>query len=88
MILIVQGNKSDKKKRRRGKKVGTEEEEVEKEDEGEAVSKAPTEVIREIVTEDGTVMTIKEVIPGLQEEEEEEQEEDEEEEDGKMTQTK
>lgn len=87
MILFVQGNKSDKKKRRRGKKVGTEEEEAEKEDEGEAVSKAPTEVIKEIVTEDGTVMTIKEVIPGLQEEEEE-QEEDEEEEDGKITQTK
>lgn len=53
--------------------------------EEEAASQAPTEVIKEIVTEDGTVMTIKEVIPGAQEEEEEDEEEEEEEDDGKIT---
>lgn len=35
------------------------------------------EVIKEIVTEDGTVMTIKEIIPGTQAEEESEEEEEE-----------
>lgn len=43
----------------------------------------PTEIVKEIVAEDGTVMTIKEVIPGAaQDEEEDEEEEEEEEEDG------
>ena len=84
--MSVQGNKSEKKKRRRGKKNGAEAEGAEKEGvEEETASQAPTEVIKEIVTEDGTVMTIKEVIPGAQEEEEEEEEEDEEEDDGKIT---
>ncbi|XP_035520695.1 kelch domain-containing protein 4 [Morone saxatilis] len=76
----TRGNKSEKKKRRRGKKGGAEGEGAEnEEEEGEAAPQAPTEVIKEIVTEDGTVMTIKEVIPGAQVEEEEEEEEDEEE---------
>lgn len=81
--MSVQGNKTEKKKRRRGKKGGAEAEVLERE-EDKAVPQEPTEVIKEIVTEDGTVMTIKEVIPGAQEEEEED---DEEEEDGKITQT-
>ncbi|KAM8751125.1 kelch domain-containing protein 4 [Acanthopagrus schlegelii] len=79
---LLRGNKSEKKKRRRGKKNGAEGEAAEKEGaEEEAASQAPTEVIKEIVTEDGTVMTIKEVIPGAQEEEEEEEEEEDEEDD-------
>lgn len=89
MLFLSQGNKTEKKKRRRGKKGGEEGEGGEKgEEEGEgAASAGPTEIIKEIVSEDGTVMTIKEVIPAArQEEEEEEDEEDEEEEedDGKM----
>lgn len=74
MILSGQGTKSEKKKRRRGKKVGAEGEEAENEEDEEVAPQAPTEVIKEIVTEDGTVMTIKEVIPVAQEEEEEEEE--------------
>uniref|UniRef100_A0A7N8X074 Kelch domain containing 4 n=1 Tax=Mastacembelus armatus TaxID=205130 RepID=A0A7N8X074_9TELE len=73
--VLLRGNKTDKKKRRRGKKEG-----AEKEDDGEEPApQGPTEVIKEIVTEDGTVMTIKEVIPAAQEEEEEEEEEEEDE---------
>ncbi|KAL0155751.1 hypothetical protein M9458_050014, partial [Cirrhinus mrigala] len=37
----------------------------------------PTEIIKEIVAEDGTVMTIKEVIPASQPEEDSEEEEEE-----------
>ncbi|XP_072242796.1 kelch domain-containing protein 4 [Leuresthes tenuis] len=77
---VLRGNKTEKKKRRRGKKGGGEEEGAETKREGEAAPQGPTEVIKEIVTEDGTVMTIKEVIPGPQEEEEEDEEEEEEEE--------
>uniref|UniRef100_A0A3Q3XCC4 Uncharacterized protein n=1 Tax=Mola mola TaxID=94237 RepID=A0A3Q3XCC4_MOLML len=69
---LLRGTKSEKKKRRRGKKVGAEGEEAENEEDEEVAPQAPTEVIKEIVTEDGTVMTIKEVIPVAQEEEEEE----------------
>ncbi|XP_055365824.1 kelch domain-containing protein 4 isoform X2 [Betta splendens] len=65
----LRGNKSEKKKRRRGKKG---EAEAEKE-EDKATPQEPTEVIKEIITEDGTVMTIKEIIPGAQEEEEEDE---------------
>ncbi|XP_068595594.1 kelch domain-containing protein 4 [Brachionichthys hirsutus] len=68
---LLRRNKSEKKKRRRGKKDGAQEEEEE-----EAATQAPTEVIKEITTEDGTVMTIKEVIPGAHEEEEEEEDEE------------
>ncbi|XP_053282792.1 kelch domain-containing protein 4 [Pleuronectes platessa] len=79
---VLRGNKTEKKKRRRGKKEGAEGEGGEMEGEGgeEAAPQGPTEVIKEIVTEDGTVMTIKEVIPGAQVEEEEEEEEEEEDE--------
>ncbi|KAM6936865.1 kelch domain-containing protein 4 [Xenentodon cancila] len=86
---VLRGNKTEKKKRRRGKKAGGEEEEKEEggamkneEEEQAKTPQRPTEVVKEIVTEDGTVMTIKEVIPALQEEENEEEEEDEEDEDG------
>ncbi|XP_061629559.1 kelch domain-containing protein 4 isoform X2 [Phyllopteryx taeniolatus] len=78
----LRGNKTDKKKRRRGKKDEAGGEAADKEKEEDAPT-GPTEVIKEIVTEDGTVMTIKEVIPGAQEaeetnadDEEEEEEED------------
>ncbi|XP_068169950.1 kelch domain-containing protein 4 isoform X2 [Antennarius striatus] len=79
---LLRQNKSEKKKRRRGKKDAAEGEgaQEEEEEEEEAATQAPTEVIKEIVTEDGTVMTIKEVIPGAQEEEEEEEEREEDEE--------
>ncbi|XP_028264092.1 kelch domain-containing protein 4 isoform X2 [Parambassis ranga] len=80
---VLRGNKTEKKKRRRGKKGGAEAEGAEKEEgEEEAAPQGPTEVIKEIVTEDGTVMTIKEVIPSPQEQEDEEEEEEEEEDDG------
>ncbi|XP_059916176.1 kelch domain-containing protein 4 [Gadus macrocephalus] len=76
----LRGTKSEKKKRRRGKKAaggGGEEGGAEGgEEEEEAVAQGPVEVVKEIVAEDGTVMTIKEVIPGAQEEEEDEEEED------------
>lgn len=65
------------------KKGGAEGEEAEREEEEAAAPQGPTEIIKEIVTEDGTVMTIKEVIPGPEVEEEEEEEE----EDGKITHT-
>ncbi|XP_061679168.1 kelch domain-containing protein 4 isoform X1 [Syngnathoides biaculeatus] len=64
----LRGNKTDKKKRRRGKKDEAGEEVTDEKE--ESASTGPTEVIKEIVTEDGTVMTIKEVIPGAQEAEE------------------
>uniref|UniRef100_A0A671SPX6 Kelch domain-containing protein 4-like n=1 Tax=Sinocyclocheilus anshuiensis TaxID=1608454 RepID=A0A671SPX6_9TELE len=74
----LKGNKSEKKKRRRGKKgEQTNETEGEKEE-----PQGPTEIIKEIMAEDGTVMTIKEVIPAAQAEEDSEEEEEEEEEDG------
>ncbi|KAK2841873.1 hypothetical protein Q5P01_012073 [Channa striata] len=73
----LRGSKTDKKKRRRGKK-GVAEVEGAAEEGEEAAPQGPTEVIKEIVTEDGTVMTIKEVIPGDQEEEDEEEEEEDE----------
>ncbi|XP_061533491.1 kelch domain-containing protein 4 isoform X2 [Phycodurus eques] len=78
----LRGNKTDKKKRRRGKKDEAGGEAADKEKEEDAPT-GPTEVIKEIVTEDGTVMTIKELIPEAQEadetnadDEEEEEEED------------
>lgn len=79
---LLRGNKTEKKKRRRGKKTGAEGGSAEEEGEEAAPPQGPTEVIKEIVTEDGTVMTIKEVIPGSQEEEEEEDDEEEEEDEG------
>ncbi|KAG9272044.1 kelch domain-containing protein 4 [Astyanax mexicanus] len=83
----LKGSKSEKKKRRRRKGVeegGPTEGSSEGKDEE---AQQPTEVIKEIVTEDGTVMTIKEVIAGAQtaaeeSEDEEEGEDDEEEEEG------
>ncbi|KAM9377321.1 kelch domain-containing protein 4 [Pholidichthys leucotaenia] len=76
---VLRGDKTQKKKRRRGRKGGAEGEEAEKEVDGEEVAlQGPTEVIKEIVTEDGTVMTIKEVIRGPQMEEEAAEEEEDE----------
>nr|XP_046250986.1 kelch domain-containing protein 4 [Scatophagus argus] len=79
---LLRGNKSEKKKRRRGNKSGAEGEGAEKKDgDEEEPPQAPTEVIKEIVSEDGTVMTIKEVIPAAREEEEEDDEDEEDEDD-------
>uniref|UniRef100_A0A4W6DRX4 Kelch domain containing 4 n=1 Tax=Lates calcarifer TaxID=8187 RepID=A0A4W6DRX4_LATCA len=51
---VLRGNKTEKKKRRRGRKGGAEGEGAEKEEEGEeAAPQGPTEVIKEIVSEDG-----------------------------------
>ncbi|XP_041651956.1 kelch domain-containing protein 4 [Cheilinus undulatus] len=72
---LLRPNKTEKKKRRRGKKDGAEAE-GEEEEEAEKFE-APTEIVKEIVTEDGTVMTIKEVVPGIQEEKQEDEEEEE-----------
>ncbi|XP_004069791.1 kelch domain-containing protein 4 isoform X1 [Oryzias latipes] len=74
---VLRGNKTEKKKRRRGKKAGVEEEGGATDE--EVGPQVPTEIVKEIVTEDGTVMTIKEVISvpqDVKEEEEEEEEED------------
>ncbi|XP_053740902.1 kelch domain-containing protein 4 isoform X1 [Synchiropus splendidus] len=68
----LRGSKSQRKKSRRGRKDGGEGAKEEDEAGG------PSEVIREVVSEDGTVMTIKEMIPAAQEEEEDEEEEEEE----------
>nr|XP_019960447.1 PREDICTED: kelch domain-containing protein 4 [Paralichthys olivaceus] len=79
---LLRGNKTEKKKRRRGRKEGAEGEggEMEGEVGEEAAPQGPTEVVKEIITEDGTVMTIKEVIPGAQGEEEEDEKDEEEDE--------
>uniref|UniRef100_A0A6Q2YJS7 Kelch domain containing 4 n=1 Tax=Esox lucius TaxID=8010 RepID=A0A6Q2YJS7_ESOLU len=76
----LKGCKSEKKKRRRGKKGGEEGEGSEVTRDETAAPQGPVEVIREVVTEDGTVMTIKEIIPGTKTEEESEGEEEEEDE--------
>lgn len=81
--LVLQGSKSEKKRRRRGKKEqgvsegpgGKEGKEAE-----ELEQRGPVEVVKEIVADDGTVMTIKEVIPGTVVEEESEEEDEGEEE--------
>ncbi|XP_062856379.1 kelch domain-containing protein 4 [Trichomycterus rosablanca] len=74
----LKGGKSEKKKRRRGKK-DSQEGGQENQSEQERGAEGPAEIVKEIVTEDGTVMTIKEAITGAQESEEEEDEEEEEE---------
>ncbi|XP_070253866.1 kelch domain-containing protein 4 isoform X3 [Myotis yumanensis] len=56
----LKGPKSEKRKRRRGTKAepeGANEQEC-----GEASAQAPREVVREVVTEDGTVVTIKQML--------------------------
>ncbi|KAM4614462.1 kelch domain-containing protein 4 [Discoglossus pictus] len=65
----VKGPKTDKKKRRRGKK-----EEAEPLSEETGSPPEPVEVIKEIVAEDGTVMTIKQVISSQTASESEEEE--------------
>ncbi|XP_051830766.1 kelch domain-containing protein 4 isoform X1 [Antechinus flavipes] len=57
----LKGPKAEKKKRRRGKK--PEPESAESQGEEAAATQGPREEIREVVAEDGTVMTIKQVIP-------------------------
>ncbi|KAB1260495.1 Kelch domain-containing protein 4 [Camelus dromedarius] len=61
----LKGPRSEKRRRRRGKKAeprGTDKQEVER-----TSTQEPLEVIREVVAEDGTVVTIKQVLaaPGL-----------------------
>lgn len=87
----MQGIRSEKKKRRRGKKEGAtaaaaaggggEEDGTDE----SASAPEPTEIIKEIVAEDGTVMTIREAIPVARtqspsDEEEEDDDEDDDEE--------
>lgn len=82
-MLVVQGNKSEKKKRRRGKKAGEDDgQENELKQESDEAAEQPIEIVKEIVTDDGTVMTIKQAIPTVQESEEEEDEEEEDEDEG------
>ncbi|XP_076878403.1 kelch domain-containing protein 4-like isoform X5 [Brachyhypopomus gauderio] len=78
--------KSEKKRRRKEKKCGEEEGHVEATP-TESNKEEPVEIVKEIITEDGTVMTIKQAIPTAQtaaeqSDSEEEEEEDEEEEGG------
>uniref|UniRef100_A0A5F5PRT2 Kelch domain containing 4 n=1 Tax=Equus caballus TaxID=9796 RepID=A0A5F5PRT2_HORSE len=56
----LKGPKLEKRKRRRGKKV--EPEGADKQESGGASTQAPLEVVREVVAEDGTVVTIKQVL--------------------------
>nr|XP_033797185.1 kelch domain-containing protein 4 [Geotrypetes seraphini] len=57
----LKGLKSEKKKRRRGRKT---EAETAEEDESEIPTpQGPTETTKEVITEDGTVLTIKQVVP-------------------------
>lgn len=80
LMLVVQGIKLEKKKRRRGQKAG-EDGGPENEATQERVEEAdqPKEIVKEIVAEDGTVMTIKQAIPTAQESENEDEEDEEEE---------
>ncbi|XP_075694438.1 kelch domain-containing protein 4 isoform X2 [Rhinoderma darwinii] len=76
----IRGHKSDRKKKRRGDKT-TEAEALDEKEAGGLSPAEPIEVIKEIVAEDGTVMTIKQVIssqaaPASDEEEDEEEDED------------
>ncbi|NXX95046.1 KLDC4 protein, partial [Centropus bengalensis] len=77
----LKGPKSEKRKRRRGRQ-------AEAEDAGEETEKqhpqGPVEIVKEVVAEDGTVMTIKQVISAPAEEKE--RSESEEEEDGALGQ--
>ncbi|XP_050167672.1 kelch domain-containing protein 4 isoform X3 [Myiozetetes cayanensis] len=77
----LKGPKSEKRKRRRGKQA---ESEAAGDEEGEQrPPQGPLEIVKEVVAEDGTVMTIKQVISGPAEEKERsESEEEEEEEEG------
>ncbi|XP_012673810.2 kelch domain-containing protein 4 [Clupea harengus] len=74
----LKGTKSERKKRRRGKK-GEEGDHTEDNTEENASPQEPTEIVKEIVTEDGTVMTIREVVPVARAEPESDEEEDEDE---------
>ncbi|XP_034506110.1 kelch domain-containing protein 4-like, partial [Ailuropoda melanoleuca] len=56
----LKGPKSEKKKRRRGKKA--ELEGADKQEHGRPGAQEPLEVVREVVTEDGTVVTIKQTL--------------------------
>lgn len=56
----LKGPKSEKRKRRRGTKA--EPEGANKQECGEASAQAPLEVVREVITEDGTVVTIKQML--------------------------
>ncbi|XP_072728707.1 kelch domain-containing protein 4 isoform X1 [Ciconia boyciana] len=73
----LKGPKSDKRKRRRGRQAeaeGAGDEEMEKQP-----PQGPVEIVKEVVAEDGTVMTIKQVISGPAEEKERSESEEEEE---------
>lgn len=75
----TQGNRSEKKKRRRGKKAGEDggQENETKQGSNDA-EEQPTEIVKEVVTEDGTVITIKQAISTAQESEEDDDEEEDE----------
>ncbi|CAJ1057528.1 PREDICTED: kelch domain-containing protein 4 [Xyrichtys novacula] len=72
----LKGNKSEIKKRRRGQKGEAAVEGTEEEEAAAARPQAPTEIVKEIMSEDGTVMTIKEVVPAGDQEEEWEHEDE------------
>uniref|UniRef100_A0A493T611 Kelch domain containing 4 n=1 Tax=Anas platyrhynchos platyrhynchos TaxID=8840 RepID=A0A493T611_ANAPP len=79
----LKGPKSEKRKRRRGRQAeaeGAGDEEVEKQ-----APQGPMEIVKEVVAEDGTVMTIKQVISGPAGEKERSESEEEEEEDGALS---
>uniref|UniRef100_A0A6I8QJG0 Kelch domain-containing 4 n=1 Tax=Xenopus tropicalis TaxID=8364 RepID=A0A6I8QJG0_XENTR len=77
----IKGPKTEKKKRRRGNKQAEAESNSESGEVGAQKPPEPVEVIKEIVAEDGTVMTIKQVISGSATSESEEEDSVEEEDD-------
>ncbi|KAJ7413778.1 Kelch domain-containing protein 4 [Willisornis vidua] len=77
LLKVKRAPKSERRKRRRGKQAESEaagDEEME-----QRPPQGPLEIIKEVVAEDGTVMTIKQVISGPAEEKEGSEEEEEEE---------
>lgn len=60
LAFYQQGPKSEKRKRRRGKT--TEPESADGQECGGAGAQGPVEVVREVVTEDGTVVTIRQTL--------------------------
>ncbi|XP_016047205.1 kelch domain-containing protein 4 [Erinaceus europaeus] len=73
----LKGPKSEQRKRRRGRR--TEPEAADKQESVEAIAQEPVEIVKEMVTEDGTVITIKQLLSAPRPTSEQEVEEEEEE---------
>ncbi|NWW75378.1 KLDC4 protein, partial [Climacteris rufus] len=76
----LKGPRAEQRRRRRGRQAGTEA--AGQEDTEQPPPRGPLEVVKEVLTEDGTVMTIKQLISGAAEAQQGSEEEEEEEEEG------